>query len=144
MNRIEVLVRQTQDAYGWTDKLINSIPQTQWDNVPDIVESSVSWQTGHLVVSLYFHSIMAMVGHQMDLLHKLPLRDYDSLFTNGHPKKAVGKVRPEQLRNHLTLMQQRSIAVIGDLAESELKVHCRQPKYRIPLPKINLKPLTGI
>ena len=135
MNRIELLVRQMQDAYGWTDKVINSIPSDQWDKIPDVVESSVSWQAGHLIVSLYFHSVMVITGHQMDLLQKLPMREYGNLFTSGHPRNAVGKADAEQLRNHLTMMQKRSLEIIGALQEDDLASPLKAVEISHPIAK---------
>jgi len=86
MTPIEILSRQTSDAYNWTNKLTTSVSYDTWDNIPDVIETSVSWQVGHLIVSLYYHSIMVIVGHHF--------------FTTGSPKNAIGKARPEELRNH--------------------------------------------
>jgi len=83
MTPIEILSRQTSDAYNWTNKLTTSVSYDTWDNIPDVIETSVSWQVGHLIVSLYYHSIMVIVGHHF--------------FTTGSPKNAIGKARPEEL-----------------------------------------------
>jgi hypothetical protein len=68
MNQIESFVKQTEVAYDWTNRLISSIPYEKWDDIPEVIESSVSWQVGHLIVSVYYHSIMVISGHQMDML----------------------------------------------------------------------------
>ena len=62
-------------------------------------------------MSLYYHSIMVIVGHQKDILETIPMRGYDGLFTNSSPKKAIGKTIPEVLRNNSKIMQKRSIEV---------------------------------
>ena len=53
MNQIEILSKQTYDAYAWVNKLISAIPYDKWDDIPDVIASNVSWQVGHLILSYY-------------------------------------------------------------------------------------------
>ena len=120
MNQVEILLAQTKGAYEWTNKLLNSIPHNTWDTTPAIIESNVSWQVGHLIVSFYYHSIMVIAGHQMDILGKVPLKEYDILFTAGEPEKVVGKINPKVLQEQLTLMELQSLETIQSLTSIEL------------------------
>jgi len=72
MNEVELLVRQTENAYEWTNKLIESVPFSKWHDIPDVINTNITWQVGHLIVSHYFHTVMVIVGHQKDLLEKIP------------------------------------------------------------------------
>jgi hypothetical protein len=135
MNQIQILSRQTHDAYRWTDKLINSVPYNKWDEIPDIIETSVSWQVGHLIVTHYYHSIMVIVGHQKDILETMPMRAYDKLFTTGAPKNAIEKTNPEDLRNNLTIMQKRSIEVIDSLTLKDLESELKRTEIPHPIAK---------
>jgi hypothetical protein len=121
MNQVEILLKQTKGAYDWTNKLLNSIPQDTWDTTPAIIESNVSWQVGHLIVSFYYHSIMVIAGHQMDILGKVPLKEYDMLFTAGEPQKVVGKINPKVLQDQLNLMELKSLEIIQSLSENDLE-----------------------
>jgi hypothetical protein len=67
MTEIEILLNQTSNAYEWVNKLIAEIPLNKWEIIPDVIESNVNWQVGHLIVSHYFHSMMVIKGHQMQL-----------------------------------------------------------------------------
>lgn len=119
MNAIQLLLAQTKDSFNWANKLIDTIPFEQWDDMPAFLQTNLCWQVGHLVVSFYYHSIVVIVGHQMDLLKELPLKRYAELFTAGSPETAVEQIDPAKLRTHLEIMQQRSVSVIGTLyAES--------------------------
>ena len=133
MNQIEILSRQTLDAYTWTDKLINSVAYDKWDDIPAVIETSVTWQVGHLIVSLYYHSIMVIVGHQKDILETMPMREYDRLFTNSYPKKAMGKTIPGALRSNLTIMQKRSIDVIDSLRTEDLDCALHSTEVQHPI-----------
>ncbi|SHL60509.1 DinB superfamily protein [Chitinophaga jiangningensis] len=114
------LLQQTRDAYYWTNKLLDAIPFEHWDTLPDVLETSVSWQAGHLIVSLYYHSVMVITGHQMDILKALPMQKYDQLYTAASPALATGATAPEVLREHLQLIQQKSLAVIALISPEQL------------------------
>src|SRR5689334_9369441 len=109
MTKLEILTQQTESVYDWTHKLIETIPFDKWDLVPEIVESTISWQVGHLIMSHYYHAVMVIAGHQRDVIEKIPLKYYDELFTNALPKNSVGKTNPGELLNQLTIVQQKSI-----------------------------------
>ena len=127
MNLTEIIAKQTEDAYGWVTKLIRSIPDERWDDTPDIVDSNVSWQVGHLIVSYYYHSVMVTVGHQPDILKEVPLREYSAWFAYGsHPRQAVGQVAVPELREQLAFMGEQSLAVIRALPPEELD-HALEP-----------------
>ena len=141
MDQITILARQTESAYTWTKKLLVSIPHEKWDNTPEVVESNISWQTGHLIVSLYYHSILVIAGHQMDILQQVPLKEYSQHFTNALPANARRKTKPEQLLAHLLFMQQRSIAVIKSLSPAGLEASLAHVQPPHPIAKNKLEAL---
>lgn len=130
MNELDLLVKQTESAYNWVNKLIDNIPDEQWDIIPDGVESNVSWQVGHLVISYYYHSVMVIVGHQMDILQQIPMKDYSALFHNTSAHQCVGKTKPQDLRNHLQLIAQKSSSTIQALSIEDLE----KPLVPTPMP----------
>ncbi len=120
MKTADILVTQTTDAYLWMNKLIDAIPFDQWDRIPDVIQSNTTWQVGHLIVSLYYHSILAISGHQTDILREVPLREYDQLFTANEPVNSVGKMAPQTLKDHLSIMEKRSVEIIASLDSDSL------------------------
>ncbi len=40
MSQVEMLAKQTQDAYHWTNKLIDSIPHNQGDNTIQVLNQT--------------------------------------------------------------------------------------------------------
>lgn len=139
MTEIQMLIRQTESVYGWTNKLIETIPFEQWETIPEIIESNISWQVGHLIMSHYFHSVMVIVGHQMDVIQKIPLKEYDELFTNAVPKKSVGKTNPYELISKLKVVQQKSIDIIGELSMEELESRLKPTPTPHPIAKTKLE-----
>ena len=135
MNEIDFLIKQTSDAYSWTNKLIHSIPLEKWDITPTILETNITWQVGHLIMSHYYHSIMVIVGHQMDVIQKIPLKNYDELFTNALPKNSVGKTNPADLLNQLTIVHQKSISIIKTLTLADLESNLEPTPTPHPIAK---------
>jgi len=121
MNQVDILTKQTADAYEWTNRLVNSIPFDKWDQTPEVIESNISWQVGHLILSFYYHSIMVITGHRMDILQQVPMREYDKLFTHSSPFDAAGKADPARLRNELFLLQAKSLDTIRGLTPEDLE-----------------------
>lgn len=141
MTEVEILTRQTENAYDWTNKLVNSIPYEKWDNTPEIIETNVTWQVGHLIMSFYYHSIMVIVGHQMDIIQKVPLKAYNELFTNASPKNAVGKTNSKELQKQLAIVQQKSIHIIKSLSENDLKSKLEPTPTPHPIAETKLEAL---
>jgi hypothetical protein len=84
----------------FTNKLTKTVPYEKWDNIPEIIQTNISWQVGHLIMSHYFHSI----------IKKIPIKDYDELFTKASPENSVGKIDPALLSEQLNMVQQKSLA----------------------------------
>jgi hypothetical protein len=139
MNQVQFLAKQTEDAYGWTNKLLNSIPQEKWDVLPNVIESTVSWQAGHLIVSFYFHTVMVIVGHLKEVFPVVPLQQYSKLFTNSDPKQSIGITNPQELMDQLIFMQQKSMAVINSLSEADLEAPLVQTPTAHPIAKTKLE-----
>lgn len=141
MKQVEILTRQTADAYQWANKLITSVPQEKRDVIPEVLETSINWQVGHLILSNYFHSIMVIAGHQMDLVKTIPLKEYNELFSDGVPKNAKGKVDSEKLLQHLVIVQEKSIAIIKTLSDADLEQKLEPTPTPHPIAKIKLESL---
>ena len=137
MNEVELLARQTENTYEWTNKLIESVPIGKWETTPEVIETNIAWQIGHLLMSHYFHTVMVIVGHQRDLIEKIPMRQYDEIFTTGQPSAVKGRVDCVALLDQLKLTQNRSLEIIRSLAPEQL--HNVLEPTRIPHPVAKTK-----
>lgn len=136
MNEIEILTLQTKNAYSWMKKLTDSIPTNKWNETPEILESNVSWQIGHQLISIYYHSILVIKGHQKDILEKVPISEYSNLFTfKISPKEAIGKKSPEQLVADLNTVEEKSIEIIKSLSPKELNSKLEPARIEHPVAK---------
>ncbi|SFR32307.1 DinB superfamily protein [Robiginitalea myxolifaciens] len=121
MTTIEVLLKQTKQAYSWVHKLKDTVPEEKWDAIAPGMDSSLSWQLGHQIISIYYHTIMTTVGHLPELLETIDLRSYTKLSGyDTRPESVAGKFSPDQLRKDLKLMEDKSLEVIASLTEEDL------------------------
>ena len=141
MNELEVLTLQTENVYEWTNKLIESVPFDKWDVTPEVLDTNITWQVGHLIMSSYFHTMMVIVGHQKDVFEKIPLKQYDSIFTNGQPIDAKGKVDHEVILGQLKFLQKRSIEIIKSIPLERLHTALEPTKIPHPIAKTKFESL---
>lgn len=121
MTEIEVLIKQTESAYDWTNKLMASVPIQKWEIMASGVESNINWQVGHQTVSIYYHTIMTTVGHIPELIEELNLRQYTKLCGYDTLAKDMGELGDsESLQEDLKQMQHKSLSVISSLKETDL------------------------
>lgn len=136
MTEIQMLTKQTEDAFEWTNKLLDSIPMEKWDVIASGIESNINWQVGHQIVSIYYHTIMTTVGHISEIIEKLNLRRYTKMCTfDTLPKNMVGQTDPVQLLEHLKFMQEQSLAVIRSLSRKDLQNKVEPTKMPHPIAK---------
>ena len=136
MTEIQILAKQTENAFEWTNKLIVSVPIEKWDIIADGIGSNLSWQVGHQIVSIYYHTIMTTVGHISELIEKLNLRLYTEICNyDTFAKDMVGKTDPKKLLEHLKLMQVQSLGVIDSLSENDLRNAVEPTKVPHPIAK---------
>ena len=130
-----MLHRQTQDAYSWALKLVDSIPVEKWEEYPSGVETTVNWQIGHLIMSYYFHAVMCLAGHKKEVFAVVPLKEYDAYFNRGNPLASIGKINSENLNDQLRYVQDLSLSVIGELQDSDLSKPLEPTKFPNPVAK---------
>tara|TARA_Y100001933_G_C18744053_1_gene457004 strand:+ start:76 stop:603 length:528 start_codon:yes stop_codon:yes gene_type:complete len=136
MNQIQILTKQTKNAFEWTNKLIVAVPTEKWDILANGIESNLSWQVGHQIISIYYHTIMTTVGHIPELIEKLNLRLYTEICNyDTLAKNMVGKTNSKQLMEHLEYMQGQSLGVIESLSENDLRKAVEPTKVPHPVAK---------
>ncbi len=133
MNSIELLVKQTQDAYSWFNKILERIDNEKWDQIPDNINSNVTWQVGHMILSHNFHSLMVIRGHQKELYAQFPIKLYSELFVNTPPQCNVGKTDAKAIYSHLKLVQDKTIEIMKSMKEEELTNNLEPTKIKHPI-----------
>lgn len=141
MTAIDILLKQTQDAHIWTHKLINSVPDTLWDATPDALDSNISWQVGHLVISEYYHAILVVKGFDAEITERIDLKAHNEKYGyDSRPKNQIDTTTPELLRQQLVFMQKKAIETIGNLSLDDLGENVEQPikqKHPVAVTKLD-------
>jgi DinB superfamily len=141
MTAVELLAGQTQNVYDWTNKLVESVPFNKWDDTPDVVDTNITWQVGHLIMSHYFHTVMVIVGHQKDVIEKVPLKQYDELFTLGQPVDLKGVVDSETLLSQLEFVQKKSLDIVRAMTPELLQAALEPTRVPHPIAKTKFESL---
>lgn len=141
MSEADLISRQTENVYEWTNKLIEPIPFNKWEETPEVIETNICWQIGHLIMSHYFHTVMVIVGHQKDVFEKIPLRQYDEIFTTNSPRGIKGRVDPEILLSQLKFMQNRSLEIVRSMTPESLESALEPTSIPHPIAKTKLESL---
>lgn len=141
MNITDLLIKQTQDAHSWTNKLIDSIPMGHWDDTPGTLASNITWQVGHLVISEYYHAILVVTGFDEEITKKIDLKAHNQLYGyESVPEELIGKSDPEMLREQLQFMQNKVIQNVSALTLKDLESKVEQPiKQKHPVAKTKLE-----
>jgi uncharacterized damage-inducible protein DinB len=86
---------------------------------------------------------MVIVGHQKDILEKLPMRDYTKWFSfDTIARNAVDKTDPEELQNHLNIIEKKSISVIKALPPENLQDKLEPTKMPHPVAKTKFEAIS--
>lgn len=117
---IEALIKQTKHCYQWVNELIKEIPEEKWDVIPKNIESSITWQIGHLIMSVNYHTIIVIKSSPVDLYGGFPVQEFADLFTKAPATESVGKTTKAELLRVWGLFQKRSLETISELSEESL------------------------
>lgn len=121
MNEINLLYHQTKDTYQWVQRLLQDVPEDQWGYTPNIVNTNLSWQIGHLVISYYYHSILVIKGHDMNVLSTVPIKEYAEWYTyTFSPDESARHQTPEHLQTALRHVAEASLSTIHELTPETL------------------------
>jgi len=141
MTVTELLIKQTQDAHIWTNKLIDSIPKAQWDDTPDTLSSNINWQVGHLVISEYYHAILVLSGFDEEITENIDLKTYNQMYGyESIPEENIGRSNPENLKEKLLFIQNKVIQNVSALNLKDLESGVEQPiKQNHPVARTKLE-----
>mgnify|MGYP000149910545 CR=1 FL=1 len=137
MNVIDVLIKQTKEAHAWSNKLVDSIPMELWENTPKILNSNISWQVGHLVLSENYHAIMVVTGFDAEIAKQIEIKLHNQMYGYGSlPQEIIGKSNPLELKHHLYYVQNKVIQTVSGLTMKDLESPVEQPiKQKHPVAK---------
>jgi DinB superfamily len=122
MNQLtDFLQKQTADTYGWTNKLVENITFDKWFITPEILETNLAWQVGHLTLSQYYYTIVLLIGPKKDFAESINLKKYSGLFSNGQRRKElISEITVQELLDNWKSMQTLTNETLTRLQDTDL------------------------
>lgn len=73
--KLNTLKDQILLAKEKTDKLIADISAEKWFETPEVVNSNINWQIGHIILANYLHGIASISGASEEFREKVTVTD---------------------------------------------------------------------
>lgn len=141
--KINFIKEQNRLTRKQTIKMLSETPQEIWYETPDVIQSNIAWQVGHLIVSQYYHAIAVITGPNFELFNDVPLKDYFpiySMFTQSVNNEL--KPSPDKLLRELDSVNQYANAQLELLNDSDLDAPLEPTKFPHPIAKTKYEALT--
>ncbi len=128
MTRIEFALDSIHFSRGYTQTLLDKVPDEDWFRFPDQGFTHVAWQVGHLAWAQHRLVFTRVVGETTDSDSLLPA-EYADLFGKGSSPRPGADDYPDvtQLRSVFNAVHSRVLVVAPTLADSLLNERIDPP-----------------
>jgi hypothetical protein len=109
------------DSHDWANKLINGLSEDKWFQTPNVIDTNIAWQIGHLTLSQYYYTIVLLHGPDKTLSEQIDMKKYSDLFAKGDKRKELlNQVTAHELEEKWNWMQDHTMDAIADLQDKDL------------------------
>jgi len=77
---VTVLKAQINLAKQKTDQFISEIPEHKWTETPDIIQTNMNWQIGHIILANYLHGIASISGPNEEFRRMVDVKNLISFY----------------------------------------------------------------
>jgi hypothetical protein len=100
MNSIDRIKTQIELIKKQTDDFIEKIEISKWNVTPDIIETNMNWQIGHIILANYLHGIASISGANEKIREKLNVKDFIKFYgLKSNPSEHLNeKPKNEELK----------------------------------------------
>ncbi len=134
--KISILKEQITSTKEKTDKLIADISTEMWIKTPEILNTNLNWQIGHIILANYLHGIASISGPNEELKGKISIPDYVRFYGPKSNPTDFENEKPTQ--KELLEIYEFTLSLVFDnlskLTESELN-----DTTKIPNPSVSTK-----
>jgi hypothetical protein len=118
---VDLLKIQTNDAQTWVRKLLADFPDEKWFLTPQVVDTNLAWQIGHLILSEYYYSVVLLAGPRNEISENFDVKKYSAFFARGDQRKQLEyQISVKDLIESLELVQETSLQLISNLTSENL------------------------
>ncbi len=88
---------------------------------PEILETNLAWQIGHLTLSQYYYAIVLIIGPQHDFSESINMKKYSRLFATGQKRKELSsEISGKELADNWQSIQTLTIQTLTNLQDSDI------------------------
>ena len=99
MTKIEFIREQIDSSKQQTESLLKEVPTESWLDSPEILNTNLNWQIGHLILANYLHGIASISGANEKVRSKMNVPDYINFYgPKSNPLESMAdKPKTEEL-----------------------------------------------
>jgi len=91
---LNTLREQISSTKEKTDQLIADISTENWLTTPDVLNTNLNWQIGHIILANYLHGIASISGSSAELKEKINVSNYIKFYGLKSIPSAFQKEKP--------------------------------------------------
>lgn len=80
MNAIDIIKEQIVSVKEKTDSFIEAIELQKWLSTPEILETNMNWQIGHLILANYLQGIASITGPNESVRNRINMKDFVAYY----------------------------------------------------------------
>ncbi len=136
MSRIQLIKNEITIVKAQTNKLIKDIPDEQWVFTPEIMNTNLNWQIGHIFLANYLHGIASITGPSEIIRNSVNIKEYIQYYgLDSNPKEHLeNKPTTKALLEVLNISYDLIFKGIDELTEEDLN-----QSTAIPNPAVKTK-----
>lgn len=76
MNTLEIIKDQIFSVKEKTDTFIKNIELEKWNSTPEVLDTNLNWQIGHIILANYLHGIASISGVNESVREKINIQNF--------------------------------------------------------------------
>lgn len=119
---MKILKEQILSTKKKTDHLISNISEQHWLNTPDVLNTNLNWQIGHIILANYLQGVASITGPNLEVKEQINVPNYIKYYgPNSNPKDFLTeKPSTKELLDIYELMFSIILSNLDQLNEIEL------------------------
>ena len=90
MSRLRITKEQIDSVKSQTEKLIHDLPSDLWMVSPEILDTNINWQIGHVFLANYLHGVASITGINSEIRNMIDVKKYIKFYgMESDPRKYI-------------------------------------------------------
>ncbi|AUP81298.1 DinB family protein [Flavivirga eckloniae] len=129
MTTNQILIKEFQFINNWTQGLVETLNENQWNETLPEIRTNISWIIGHIVHNNYWHSIGWVKPASNKFLNDFDIDYLDKFFKKDSNPLLYIEERPskKEILTLMNLLKEETIKNIKELSPEELEQKTLSP-----------------